>query len=274
MRHITQLLAVAAALLLAIPALAADKPPFPRLAGVKTAARTTTTTPPTRQSSRSWTLPAGLLGRLGKEHGMTMEQVVRNIKSKPGDRKCSCTRTAWKWPRAMRPGPRVRQSREMKWWAFPRGGDGEAQLSPFGKRWTSPPSWSTPPCSRRATAPAIRRGSGTRAGRCSSSTSRTRRSRASSRTTCSGRRATTRTGTATASPTQGLAAGRQMAARRLSQALRAAAQLMPGKLMIGNVADWGRSDCSAHRARPDAERRRHRRHAGPELLAGELGLVG
>ena len=38
MRHITKLLAATAALLLATAALAADKPPFPRLAGVNNGA--------------------------------------------------------------------------------------------------------------------------------------------------------------------------------------------------------------------------------------------
>ena len=42
--------------------------------------------------------------------------------------------------------------------------------------------------------------------------------------------------------------------------------LMPGKLMIGNIADWGIVERGAHRARPDAERRPHRRHHRRALL--------
>ena len=102
---------------------------------------------------------------------------------------------------------------------------------------------STRPYSRRTTVPAISNGNGTRAGSCSSSTSRIRRSTASSKTTSSGRRATMRTGTATASPTR--RTRRRPAngcAKAIASASSCSAQLMPGKHMIGNVADWGHTN--------------------------------
>ena len=50
-------------------------------------------------------------------------------------------------------------------------------------------------------------------------------------------------------------------------------QLMPGKIIIGNIADWGHKDAVLTELQPNAARRRHRRHARHEVLAREVGLV-
>ena len=140
MRHITQLLAVAAALLLAIPALAADKPPFPRLAGVNNGSPHNYDDP--AYQAKLAKLDFSLLGYwVGweKSYGMTMEQVVRNIKSINPGSKVFLYENSMEVAEGNAPlAPVFDKVEQMKWWAFPRGGDGEAQLSPFGKRMDKP----------------------------------------------------------------------------------------------------------------------------------------
>ena len=83
MRHITQLFAAAATtLLLAFPASAADSPPFPRLAGVNNGAPHNYDDPAyqAKLAKLNWSLLAIWVG-WDVSSDMTMEQVVRNIKA-------------------------------------------------------------------------------------------------------------------------------------------------------------------------------------------------
>jgi hypothetical protein len=140
MRQITALLVASAALLLAIPALAADKPPFPRLAGVNNGSPHNYDDP--AYQAKLAKLDFSLLGYWAgweKSYGMTMEQVVRNIKSINPGSKVFLYENSMEVAEGNAPlAPVFDKVEQMKWWAFPRGGDGEAQLSPFGKRMDKP----------------------------------------------------------------------------------------------------------------------------------------
>ena len=138
MRHPTQLLAAAAiGLLVSLPAAAVDnKPPFPRLAGVNNGA------PHNYEDSAYQAKLAKLNFSVlqiwtgwEKGSGMTMEQVVRGIKAINPDSRVFLYENNMEVqdgnPAAAAVFDKVNA---MKWWAFPRGGDGVAMLSEFGKQ--------------------------------------------------------------------------------------------------------------------------------------------
>jgi hypothetical protein len=135
-----QLLAGVAALLLALSASAADKPPFPRLAGVNNGS------PHNYEDSDYQKKLAKLNFSVlniwvgwDKTHGMTMEQVVRNIKALNPDSKVFLYENSMEVAEGRAAAAEVFEKvDQMKWWAFPRGTDGEAVLSPFGKRESRP----------------------------------------------------------------------------------------------------------------------------------------
>ncbi len=141
MRQTTQLLVAAATtLLLCLPAFAAEKPPFPRLAGVNNG------------SPHNYD-DAAYQAKLAKLHfsvlniwtgwedsrDMTMEQVVRNIKAINPDSKVflyeNSMEVADDNPAAALVFNKVEQ---MKWWAFPKGGTGSPLLSEFGQQESKP----------------------------------------------------------------------------------------------------------------------------------------
>ena len=128
MRHTTTLLAATAALLLAIPALAADQPQFPRLAGVNMGG-------PHNYDDAAYQAKLAKLNfsvintwvGLDKTYGMTMEQVVRNIKAINPESEVFLYENSMEVEdgnAAM--APVFDKVAQMKWWAFPRGGDGPA----------------------------------------------------------------------------------------------------------------------------------------------------
>ncbi len=140
MRHITQLLAAATAVLLAIPALAGDQPPFPRLAGVSNGGPHDYDDP--AYQAKLAKLDFSVLGYWtgwDQSHGMTMEQVVRNIKgSNPNSKVFLYENSMEVADDTAATAVVFNKVDQMKWWAFPRGSDGEAMLSPFGRRTDTP----------------------------------------------------------------------------------------------------------------------------------------
>ena len=234
----------ATTLLLAFPASAADSPPFPRLAGVNNGGPHNYEDPAYQAKLAKLNFSileiwVGWEATSRHDHGAGGAQHQSDqprlqgvpVREPHGSGRRQCGR-----------GSRVQQGRSDEVVGLPRGARRVAALAFRQASIESPISGQHDVVHAAATAPAISSGNGTPAGSCSSSTSRIRRSTASSRTTFSGGRASTRTGIATASPIRGFAAGRQVAARSLSpSASQLLHTLMPGKLMIGNIADWGRS---------------------------------
>jgi hypothetical protein len=140
MTYKTQLLAGAAALLLAISASAADKPPFPRLAGVNNGGphNYEDATYQKNLAKLNFSVLSIWVG-WEKTHGTTMEQVVRNIKAANPDSKVFLYENSMEVADGRAAASEVFQKvDQMKWWAYPRGGDGEAMLSPFGQRESKP----------------------------------------------------------------------------------------------------------------------------------------
>ena len=132
----TQLLAGAAALLLSLCASAADKPPFPRLAGVNNGSPHNYDEPAyQKQLARlNFSVIAVWVG-WDKTYGMSVEQVVRNIKAINPDSKVFLYENSMEVADDNAAAATVFQKYDqMKWWAYPRGGDGETMLSPFGQR--------------------------------------------------------------------------------------------------------------------------------------------
>ena len=140
MRHITALLASAASLLLAIPASAADSPPFPRLAGVNNGGPHNYEDP--AYQAKLAKLNFSVLNIwVGWEatRDMTMEQVVRNIKAINPNSKVFLYENSMEVAEDRAAASLVFDKvDQMKWWAYPRGGTGEALLSPFGQREQKP----------------------------------------------------------------------------------------------------------------------------------------
>jgi hypothetical protein len=136
MRQTTQLLATAAlTLLVSLSATAADSPPFPRLAGVNNGS-------PHNYGDAAYQaklakLNFSLLNIWSgyESNGQTMEQVVRNIKAINPDTKVFLYENSME-VEENQPSWAVVFDKvdKMKWWAFPRGGDGTAMLSEFGKQ--------------------------------------------------------------------------------------------------------------------------------------------
>ncbi|HET9448604.1 MAG TPA: putative glycoside hydrolase, partial [Steroidobacteraceae bacterium] len=136
MRHITQLLAAAATtLLLAFSAAAAESPPFPRLAGVNNGAPHNYQDPAyqAKLAKLNWSLLAIWVG-WGASSDTTMEQVVRNIKAiNPNSRVFLYQNSMEVAAGNEAAAPVYEKVDRMKWWAYSRGGAGELLLSPFAK---------------------------------------------------------------------------------------------------------------------------------------------
>jgi hypothetical protein len=136
MRNTTTLLAATAALLFAIPALGADKPQFPRLAGINNGGPHNYEDP--AYQAKLAKLDFSVLNiwtGWDKSAGMTMEQVVRNIKAINPDSKVFLYENSMEVEdgnAAMTPV--FDKVEQMKWWTFPRGGDGQLLLSTYGSR--------------------------------------------------------------------------------------------------------------------------------------------
>ena len=124
MRHTTQLLAAAAAtLLLAFSASAADKPPFPRLAGVNNGSPHNYDDPAYQAKLAKLDFSCSPLDRLGQTYGMTMEQVVRNIKAiNPGSKVFLYENSMEVAEDNAAAAVVFNKVDQMKWWAFSRGG--------------------------------------------------------------------------------------------------------------------------------------------------------
>jgi hypothetical protein len=140
MTYKTQLLAGAAALLLAISASAADKPPFPRLAGVNNGGphNYEDATYQKNLAKLNFSVLSIWVG-WEKTHGTTMEQVVRNIKAANPDSQVFLYENSMEVADGRAAATEVFEKvDQMKWWAYARGGDGEPMLSPFGKREQKP----------------------------------------------------------------------------------------------------------------------------------------
>jgi hypothetical protein len=140
MRHKSQLLAAAASLLLAFAASAADSPPFPRLAGVNNGA-------PHNYNESAYQAKLAKLNFsilniwVGWEdsHGMTMEQVVRNIKAINPDSQVFLYENSMEVADDNEAAAYVfNKTTQMKWWAYPAGSTGTALLSEFGKQESKP----------------------------------------------------------------------------------------------------------------------------------------
>jgi hypothetical protein len=136
MRHQTQLLAVTASLLFAISAVAADSPPFPRLAGVNNGGPHNYEEAAYQQklAKLSFSVLMSWPG-WGKSAGTTMEQVVRNIKAINPDSKVFLYTNSMEVADGNAASAEYfNKVEQMKWWAYPRGSDGETLLSSFGQR--------------------------------------------------------------------------------------------------------------------------------------------
>jgi len=136
MRRTTQLLVAAATtLLLAFSASAAEKPPYPRLAGVNNGSPHNYDEPAyqAKLAKLNWSLLAIWAG-WDKTYGMTMEQVVRNVKAINPDSRIFLYENSMEVAEDNAAAEVVfNKVSEMKWWAYQRGSVGEALLSPWGK---------------------------------------------------------------------------------------------------------------------------------------------
>ena len=136
MRHTTQLFAAAVSLLLSVSAPAADSPPFPRLAGVNNGNPHNYEEPAYQQQLAK--LNFSLLHvwpGWEKASGMTLEQVVRNIKAINPDSKVFLYENSMEVSDGDGASkPVYDKVAQMKWFAFPRGTDGQLLLSTFGAR--------------------------------------------------------------------------------------------------------------------------------------------
>jgi hypothetical protein len=142
MRHITQLLAAAATtLLLAFPAGAVDnKPPYPRLAGVNNGSPHNYDEPAyqAKLAKLNFAVLAIWVG-WDQTYGMTMEQVVRNIKAiNPNFRAFLYENSMEVSAESAAAAVVFDKVDRMKWWAFPNGTSGEPMLSHFGKQASKP----------------------------------------------------------------------------------------------------------------------------------------
>lgn len=136
MRHTIQLLAAAAAtLLLAFSASAAESPPFPRLAGVNNGSPHNYQDPAyqAKLAKLNWSLLAIWVG-WGVTSDTTLEQVVRSIKAiNPNSRIFLYQNSMEVAAGNEAAAPVYEKVDRMKWWAYQRGGTGELLLSPFGR---------------------------------------------------------------------------------------------------------------------------------------------
>src|SRR5688500_11864341 len=131
MRKTTQqLLAAAATLLFAVAAVAAEKPPFPRLAGVNNGGPHNYDDPAYQAKLAKLNFSVlNIWTGWDTTYGMTMEQVVRNIKAINPDSKIFLYENSMEVADENAAAETVfRKVDQMKWWAFPRGTDGVALL--------------------------------------------------------------------------------------------------------------------------------------------------
>jgi hypothetical protein len=137
MRHITQLLAAAATtLLLAFSASAADSPPFPRLAGVNNGAPQNYWEPAyqAKLAKLNWSLLAVWVN-WGATADTTMEQVVRNIKAINPDTRVFLYENPMEVAEGNAAASVVFEKNDkMKWWAYEKGSTGPYVLSLYGKQ--------------------------------------------------------------------------------------------------------------------------------------------
>jgi len=137
MRHITQLLAAAATtLLLAFSASAADSPPFPRLAGVNNGAPQNYWEPAyqAKLAKLNWSLLAVWVN-WGATADTTMEQVVRNIKAINPDTRVFLYENPMEVAEGNSAASVVFEKNDkMKWWAYEKGSTGPYVLSLYGKQ--------------------------------------------------------------------------------------------------------------------------------------------
>jgi len=137
MRHITQLLAAAATtLLLAFSASAADSPPFPRLAGVNNGAPQNYWEPAyqAKLAKLNWSLLAVWVN-WGASADTTMEQVVRNIKAINPDTRVFLYENPMEVAEGNAAASVVFEKNDkMKWWAYEKGSTGPYLLSLYGKQ--------------------------------------------------------------------------------------------------------------------------------------------
>jgi hypothetical protein len=137
MRRITQLLVAAATtLLLAFSASAADSPPFPRLAGVNNGAPQNYWDPAyqAKLAKLNWSLLAVWVG-WGASADTTMEQVVRNIKAINPDSRVFLYENPMEVAANNAAAAVVFEKNDkMKWWAYENGSTGPYLLSLYGKQ--------------------------------------------------------------------------------------------------------------------------------------------
>ncbi len=141
MRHTTQLLAATAAtLLLAFSASAADSPPFPRLAGVNNGGPHNYDEPAYQAKLAKLNFSIlNIWSGWDETYGMTMEQVVRNIKAINPDSRVFLYENSMEVADENAAAATVfNKVDQMKWWAFPRGATGAPMLSEFGRQSSKP----------------------------------------------------------------------------------------------------------------------------------------
>ena len=140
MIQIRSLVVSCAALLLASGALAADKPPFPRLAGVNISGPHNYDDPAyqAQLAKLSFAVINYWPGWDGS-HTMTMEQVVRNIKARNPDTKIFLYQISMEgddYSGAF--APVKAKIDQMHWWAYPAGATGDRIQSQYGAQQDKP----------------------------------------------------------------------------------------------------------------------------------------
>ena len=141
MRHTIALLAAAAtAYSSRSRPYAADSPPFPRLAGVNNGGPHNYDDPAYQAKLAKLNFSvADIWVGWDSTRDMTMEQVVRNIKALNPESKVFLYENSMEVADDNAAASTIfKKVEQMKWWAFPRGGDGEALKSPFGQRTSKP----------------------------------------------------------------------------------------------------------------------------------------
>jgi hypothetical protein len=136
MRQMIKLLAAAATtLLLAFPASAADSPPFPRLAGVNNGSPHNYQDPAyqAKLAKLNWSL-LGIWVGWGASSDTTMEQAVRAIKAiNPGHQVFLYENPMEVDQDNVGEAVLFEKVDQMKWWAYERGSSGPLLLSPYGR---------------------------------------------------------------------------------------------------------------------------------------------
>ena len=134
MLHTRFFVAGCAALLLTAGATAADKPPFPRLAGLNIGGKQDYENPDYQaQLARLDMAVLSYYPGWDSSHHTTMEQVVRRIKSINPDNKIFLYQNSMQVDASSASMAPLREKVEqMRWWAYPAGGVGDRILTTFG----------------------------------------------------------------------------------------------------------------------------------------------